>query len=139
TLLGERLVRDGDGYRLSVEPDRLDAGRLERLALEGREALAAGDPKRAADVLHEALTLWRGRPLSGMSEPFAAAAAARLEGLHLEALEDRIEAELTLGCHRPLIPELETLVAEHPYRERLRAQLMLALYRSGRQAEALQA
>jgi YVTN family beta-propeller protein len=137
--LGERLVREADGYRLEVEPDRVDADRLERLAREGREALAADDPQRAAELLREALALWRGPPLSGLSEPFALAAAGRLEEVRVAACEDRIDAELALGEGRSLVPELESLVAEHPYRERLRRQLMLALYRSGRQADALQA
>ena len=85
-----------------------------------------------------ALALWRGPPLSDFaSEPFAQGEIARLEELRLAALEERIEADLALGRHAELVPELEALVREHPLRERLRAQLMLALYRSGRQAEAL--
>jgi YVTN family beta-propeller protein len=138
-LLGEHLARDADGYTLRIDPDRLDARRFECLAVEGREALAAGDPERAAKLLRDALALWRGTPLAGLSEPFAAAAAARLEESRLAGLEDRIEADLELGRHRQLVAELESLVAGQPYRERLRAQLMLALYRSGRQADALNA
>lgn len=138
-LLGERLARDVDGYTLRVDPDRFDARRFELLAGEGREALAEGNVPLAAERLREALALWHGPPLSGLSEPFASAAAGRLEEERLSALEDRIEADLELGRHGLLVAELESLVAEHPYRERLRAQLMLALYRAGRQAEALEA
>src|SRR6266536_458882 len=97
-----------------------------------------GDAERAADRLRQALALWRGPALADLeSERFAIAAAARLEERRLSALEQRLEADLALARHRELVGELETLVAEHPYRERPRAQLMLALYRSGRQAEAL--
>ena len=97
-------------------------------------------PERAAEALRSALALWRGPPLSDFaSEPFAQGEIARLEELRLAALEERIEADLALGRHAELVSELEALVREHPLRERLRAQLMLALYRSGRQAEALAA
>jgi ATP-dependent Clp protease ATP-binding subunit ClpA/DNA-binding winged helix-turn-helix (wHTH) protein len=137
---GGWLVRDAYGYRLRVEPDQLDANRFERLAREGSEALAAGKAELAAMRVRQALALWRGPPLADLqSERFAITAAARLDEQRVSALEQRLEADLALGRHRQLIGELETLVAEHPYRERLRAQLMLALYRSGRQAEALDA
>src|SRR6266540_5820622 len=137
---GALLVREAHGYRLRVEPDRLDATRFASLVGEGREALAAGEAERAADRLRRALALWRGPAMADLeSERFAIAAAARLEEERVGALEQRLEADLALARHRELVGELETLVAEHPYRERLRAQLMLALYRSGRQAEALQA
>jgi DNA-binding SARP family transcriptional activator len=137
---GGLLVRDAYGYRLRVEPDQLDANRFERLAREGSEALAAGKAELAAMRVRQALALWRGPPLADLqSERFAITAAARLDEQRVSALEQRLEADLALGRHRQLIGELETLVAEHPYRERLRAQLMLALYRSGRQAEALDA
>ena len=125
---------------LELEPEQLDLDRFERLLGEGRELLAAGEAERAAEALRAALALWRGPPLSDFeSEPFAHGEIARLEELHLAALEERIEADLALGRHADLVPELEALVREHPLRERLRAQLMLALYRSGRQAEALDA
>ncbi len=134
------LVRERYGYRLLVKAEQLDANRFERLAGEGSEALAAGKPGLAAERLRQALALWRGAALADLqSERFAIAAAARLEGERVAALELRLEADLALGGHRQLIRELETLVAEHPFRERLRAQLMLALYRSGRQVEALRA
>jgi DNA-binding SARP family transcriptional activator len=135
---GGALVREGYGYRLRVEPEELDANRFDRLAGDGSEALAAGRAELAADYLRQALALWRGPALADLqSERFAISAGARLEEERVSALEQRLEADLTLGRHRQLISELETLVAEHPYRERLRAQLMLALYRAGRQAEAL--
>ncbi|MFL6021317.1 MAG: BTAD domain-containing putative transcriptional regulator [Gaiellaceae bacterium] len=128
----------GNGYALRVEHDELDRDRFERGLAEGRAALAAGANADAARRLRDALALWRGSPLTDFTyERFAQDEIARLEELHTAAIEDRIEAELRLGEHAELIPELETLVARHPVRERLRAQLMLALYRVGRQAEAL--
>ena len=137
---GSALVRERYGYRLRVEPEQLDANRFERLAGEGSEALATGKVELAAERLRQALALWRGSALADLqSERFAIAAAARLEEERVAALEQRLEADLVLGRHQQLIHELEVLVAEHPYRERLHAQLMLALYRSGRQVEALRA
>ena len=134
----DRLVTRPPGYELRVEDGELDLDRFERLAREGREQLAAGDSKGAAKRLAEALELWRGTPLAEFSEPFARDAGARLEDARLAAIEERIEADLALGRHTRLIPELEELVAREPLRERPRAQLMLALYRSGRQADALE-
>jgi DNA-binding SARP family transcriptional activator/pimeloyl-ACP methyl ester carboxylesterase len=137
---GGALVRERYGYRLRVKAEQLDANRFEHLAGEGSEALAAGKSALAADRLRQALALWRGPALADLqSERFAITAAARLEEERVAALEQRLEADLALDRHRQLIHELKVLVAEHPYRERLRAQLMLALYRSGRQAEALHA
>ncbi len=134
------IVTRGGGYLVRVGPGELDLSRFERLVEEGSEALADGAPERALERLREALGLWRGPPLAEFAyEPFAQEEIARLEELHLSALELRIEAALALGEHARLIGELETLVKRHPFRERLRAQLMLALYRSGRQAEALDA
>jgi YVTN family beta-propeller protein len=134
------VVTRGGGYLIRVEPGELDLERFERMLEEGSVALADRDPERALELLREALALWRGPPLAEFAyEPFAQQEIARLEELHLTALEQRIDAELTLGRHAQLIAELETLVKRQPFRERLRAQLMLALYRSGRQAEALQA
>ena len=132
-----RLQTRAPGYVLEVREDELDLGRFERLLAEGREALSRGDPARAAELLREALALWRGVALAEFAEPFARHETARLEEEHLVALEWRIEADLELGRHGDLVGELETLTARHPLRERLRAQHMLALYRSGRQAEAL--
>jgi YVTN family beta-propeller protein len=124
------------GYMLNVEAGALD---LDRFTALRAQAEATDDEERRAALLREALELWRDAPLADLSdEPFAASAVARLEEQRLEALEQRIEADLSLGRHGLLVPELEALVAEHPYRERLHAQLMLALYRSGRQAEALE-
>jgi predicted ATPase/DNA-binding SARP family transcriptional activator len=127
------------GYRLAVDPDDVDAHRFERLVGEGRQALTTGDPTRAAGLLREALALWRGPALADVTDaPFAEAQAARLETLRVTAVEDRVEAELALGEHRRLAAELPGMVAVHPLRERLRGQLMRALYAGGRQAEALE-
>jgi predicted ATPase/DNA-binding SARP family transcriptional activator len=130
----EAIVTSPAGYRLDLERDRLDAHRFERLLAEARSAA----PAVAADRLREALALWRGPPLVDFAfEPWAQAEIGRLEELHLDGLQDRIEADLALGRSAELVAELEALVAEHPLRERLHGQLMLALYRSGRQADAL--
>jgi DNA-binding SARP family transcriptional activator len=130
----------GNGYALALEPDELDRDRFERGLAEGRAALSGGDAAEAAERLRAALTLWRGFPLSDFAyERFAQDEITRLDEVHVAGLEDRIEADLALGRHTELVSELEALVARHPVRERLRGQLMLALYRSGRQAEALAA
>jgi peptide/nickel transport system substrate-binding protein len=134
----ERLITQAAGYRLRVDPDELDLDRFERLAADGRDALAAGDADLAAAGLREALLLWRGPPLADVADGhFLEQERARLEDLRLGALEERIEAELALGGGPALLDELQALVRQHPLRERPSAQLMLALYRSGRQAEAL--
>jgi DNA-binding SARP family transcriptional activator len=134
------IVTRGHGYQLELEPERLDAYRFERLAAEGKSEFAAGRPERAVRALAQALSLWRGSPLEDLAqELFAQREIARLEEKRLAALEQLIEARLALGAHAELVGELEALIADHPYRERLRAQLMLALYRSERQADALQA
>ena len=136
----DRIVTRAPGYVLELEHDELDLGRFERLVEEGREALTAQDAAAAADRLCAALALWRGPALGELAdERFARSEALRLEESRLAALEERIEADLALGRHAALIGELEAYVAEEPLRERPRAQLMLALYRSGRQAEALAA
>jgi DNA-binding SARP family transcriptional activator len=128
------------GYGLRLEPEELDRDRFERLLAEGRAALETGEHAEALDQFRRALALWRGAPLSDLSyESFAQDEIKRLDELHVAALEDRIEAELALGHHDELVPELEALVTRYPQRERLRGQLMLALYRAGRQAEALEA
>jgi len=133
-----RLVARAPGYLLRVEPGELDLELFERLLTEGRETLAAGDARAAAACLRAAEAFWRGRPLADLEfEPFARVEVERLEELRLTALEERIDAELALGGQRALVAELEAVSAEHPYRERFRAQLMLALYRCGRQAEGL--
>jgi DNA-binding SARP family transcriptional activator len=136
----ETLRTLGGAYELRVAPDELDRDRFERRLADGRAALAAGDNAEAAEQLRGALSLWRGSPLSEFSyERFAQDEITRLDELHVGAVEDRIEADLALGLHGELVPELETLVTRNPLRERLRGQLMLALYRAGRQAEALEA
>jgi DNA-binding SARP family transcriptional activator len=123
------------GYRLRAERDEHDLGRFETLVERARDE---GDPRRRAALLSEALSLWRGAPLAEFrEEPFARVATRRLAELRLGALEQRIEAELELGEHARLVTELEELVEQEPLREWPRRQLMLALYRSGRQAEAL--
>jgi DNA-binding SARP family transcriptional activator len=127
----------GQDYVLTVTPEQLDVSRFERLVSEAREADSA---EERATILREALELWRGPALVDLAyEPFAAGETQRLEELRLVARKDLIDAELELGRHVELVPELEALVAEHPFRERLRGQLMLALYRCGRQADALAA
>jgi DNA-binding SARP family transcriptional activator/DNA-binding beta-propeller fold protein YncE len=135
--VGPLLTRD-HGYLLRVEPEQLDLDRFRRLLEEGRHALADGNAETAARTLREALDLWRGPPLADLAyESFAQPEIRGLEELRLAAVEDRIDADLALGRHADLLAELEAVVAKHPLRERLRGQLMLALYRCGRQAEAL--
>jgi DNA-binding SARP family transcriptional activator len=130
------LLTRAPGYLIRVEPGALDLDRFEALRREAREA----EPEIAADKLREALALFRGRPLADLAdERFAQGEIGRLEELRLAAVEERIEAELQLGLHAELAGELEALVAEHPVREHLCRQRMLALYRCGRQAEALEA
>jgi DNA-binding SARP family transcriptional activator len=135
--LGDRrLVTHPPGYVLRVEPAALDLARFEQLLGEARRVA----PESAARKLHQALALWRGPALADLAyESFAQAEIARLEELRLAALDQRIDADLATGRHAELVGELEALVAQHPLHERLRCQLMLALYRSGRQAEALDA
>ena len=126
------------GYVVRVEPEQLDLHRFERLVDEGRSLLARRLAADAAERLRDALSLWRGPALADFAyEAFAQAAIGRLDEIRLAAVELRIDADLVLGRHDELIGELEALVAEHPLRERLRTSLMTALYRSGRQAEAL--
>ena len=132
-----RLHTRQPGYMLEVREDELDVARFERALANARSALAQGDPESATELLDHALALWRGSALAEFSEPFARHEGARLEELRLAAVELRIEAELALGHQRDVVGELETLIAQHPLRERLRSQHMLALYRSGRHAEAL--
>jgi len=135
----DRVLTRSPGYSLRVDDGELDLDRFEQLVREGREQLGAGEPKTAARLLEEALGLWRGPALAEFrSQAFAEEAGARLEESRLAAVEERIEADLALGRHARLVSELEELVARHPLRERLRAQLMLALYQSGRQTEALE-
>ncbi|RPF25500.1 putative ATPase [Streptomyces sp. Ag109_G2-6] len=142
--LGPAVIeRAGAGYRAAVDPEDVDAGRFERLAREGRAALAADDPVRAVELLRGALELWRGRALADLAHltegDTARTASARLEELRLGAVEDRIEADLRLGGHREAVAELRELTARHPLRERLAALLIRALSAEGGQAEALAA
>ena len=136
----ELLLTRPPGYTLRTEPDELDADRFERLLIEGRRAGEAKDHPAAARRLHEALALWRGPALADFTyDPFAQAEIARLEELRLNAVGERVEADLALGKAADLVGELEALIRDNPLRESLRGQLMLALYRSGRQADALEA
>lgn len=142
TVLGDDapIVGRGAGYAIDVAADQLDARRFAHLVQEGQAALARNASRRAADRLRAALELWHGRALAGVADDGSLRAAAeRLEELRLLALEDRIDAELRLGDSAVLVDEIEALVDEHPYRERLWRHLMLALYRAERQADALAA
>jgi DNA-binding SARP family transcriptional activator len=131
---GETIITREPGYLIRVEPDELDLFRFERLVAEAEQA----SPDKAARLLRDALALWRGPPLADLAgESFAQPEIRRLEEVRLAVLEQRLEADLALGHHARLVAELEGLVRQHPFRERLRAALMRALYGAGRQAEAL--
>jgi DNA-binding SARP family transcriptional activator len=134
-----RLETHGSAYRLSVQPGERDVDRFEELMASGRANIET-DPEAAAEKFREALALWRGPALSDLAyEQFAQAEIARLEERRWAAFEARVEADLALGRHVDVVAELEAVVAEQPLREHLHGQLMLALYRCGRQAEALEA
>jgi DNA-binding SARP family transcriptional activator len=139
-LLGaEAIETRAPGYLLRVAPNCLDLERFEQWTERAAHALARGDHDAGLDQLRAALGLWRGAPLADLAyEPFAQTAIARLDELRLTAIEQRLEVELALGRHARVLPELEGLAWDHPLRERLRGLLMLALYRSGRQPEALE-
>ena len=139
--LGDDVVTTTSaGYRLRVRPGELDADRFEELVEHGRRSLAAGQAEEAAAVLREAEAMWHGRPLADVADvPCASSAIARLEEAQAAAIEDRVEAEAAAGRHSELVSDLRQLVARYPTRERLAGQLMLALYRCGRQADALEA
>ncbi|HEX6467973.1 MAG TPA: BTAD domain-containing putative transcriptional regulator [Streptosporangiaceae bacterium] len=136
----DRIAWIAPGYTLTVYPGELDAHRFAELVGQGGRARDAGDLPRAAALLCEALRLWRGSPYEGLTEECLPLRdeAARLDELRLTALQERLAIDLDLNRHADLVPELRALIAEHPLRERFRAQLMVALYRSDRQAEALQ-
>jgi ABC-type transport system substrate-binding protein/DNA-binding SARP family transcriptional activator/streptogramin lyase len=135
---GNALIRRGRGYLLCVEEGALDLVRFEQRITAGQQALAEERPEAAVGLLNDGLGLWRGEPLAEFADQaFAAAELGRLKERRLAALEARVEADLALGHEATVIGDLESLVNENPYRERFRAQLMLALYRAGRQAEAL--
>lgn len=132
------LVTHAPGYQLKVDPDDVDMYQFRRLVHNGREALGAGSPARGAHLLREALGLWRGRALADLVESGSAwSELSAIEDERLTALEDCFDAELQCGRHREITPELEVLTAAEPLRERLCIQFMLALYRSGRQVDAL--
>ena len=132
------LITRAGGYLLDIKAIDIDVGRFQALVGEAHGASQRGDPRGAAESLRDALALWRGPALSDFAyEPFAQGEIARLDEARLVALENRIDAELELGEHALLVGELEALVLEHPLRERMHGQLMLALYRAGRQADAL--
>jgi DNA-binding SARP family transcriptional activator len=134
----EVLATTPIGYQLRVRPGELDAERFERLLARGQDALSGGRPEQAGETLREALDLWRGTPLADFAfATFAQPEIARLEELRLTALELRVEADLAAGRHAQLVPELQQLCLDHPTRERLAGHLVLALYRCGRQADAL--
>ncbi len=136
----ERIETHGVGYSVRTEPGELDLERFEQLVDRGRRALEGDRPADAADDLRRALELWLGPPLADLDgEPIAALHTGRLDELRLQAIELRNDAELALGRHDAVLAELESLIAEHPYRERLREQHILGLYRSGRQKDALDA
>ena len=135
---GAMLAGEAAGYCLRVQPGESDVDTFEHLLVDGRRQLEEGEPRRAGATLREALALWRGEPFADVAfEDFAQPEIARLRELRLGAIEDRVEADLAIGRHHELIPELERLVSEQPLREALRAQLMIALFRAGRQARAL--
>jgi DNA-binding SARP family transcriptional activator len=139
-LAEDIVVTHGHGYELRLDPERVDAHRFAAGLAQGRSELAAGRPERAAAALEAALALWRGPPLDDLAyEPWAQREIARLQDQRVAAHEQLVEARLALGRHAEVLGELETLIAAHPYREGLRRQLMLALYRCDRQADALQA
>ncbi|MEY2569807.1 MAG: hypothetical protein QOE63_157, partial [Acidimicrobiaceae bacterium] len=132
------IAMRGDGYALELPVEAIDVQRFEQLVAAGRAAVADGDLDHAVAVLAEADSLWRGDPLADFTyEDFALAAIARLSELRVAAVEERLDIELQLGRHQGVIVQLEELVAAHPLRERLRGLLMIALYRAGRQADAL--
>jgi DNA-binding SARP family transcriptional activator len=137
-LGAESIVAAPDGYALAGAT--VDALQFEELLARARSAGRAGDAGQAADLVTRALALWRGRPLQGLPDsPWVGAEAARLEALRTDALEEQFEAALALGEHTEVVGRIRQVLAEHPFRERLWEQLMLSLYRSGRQAEALEA
>jgi len=137
---GGEITSRGGGYLLAADPEAVDVNRFERMVESGQRTLAGGRYAEAIAELRAALELWRGRPLEGLEDyAFASAEAERLEDVRLGALEARFEAELALGRHQPVIGELRALANAHPARETLRYELMLALYRNGRQADALAA
>ncbi|MHC9296664.1 AfsR/SARP family transcriptional regulator [Mycobacterium sp. LTG2003] len=139
-LSGDRLITDHNGYRLNLGSDLVDIREFESLVREGRRLLAADDDVAAARVLERSLRLWRGAPLADFrDQPFVHHEVHRLQALRADAVEARFDAQLGMGRNWELIAQLESEVAAHPLREKLWAQLMLAMYRAGRRADALHA
>ena len=135
--VGDIIVREGNAYRIEVDPENFDVSRFEDLLYRAR-AVVGIRPRQGAEMIREGLSLWRGDPFSGLTDcPKIHDEAVRLEEVRIGAIEDCIDAELEIGEHAALVSPLETLVATHPFRERLIGQLMIALFRSGRQIEAL--
>ncbi|MEW9553883.1 BTAD domain-containing putative transcriptional regulator [Nonomuraea sp. NPDC050783] len=133
------IVHRSTGYQLTVPREAVDAWRFENLVQQGRAAIRAGNDPKGGELLRDALDMWRGHALSGLSDiALLHRQATRLEEQRLSALADRVEADLRLRRHTDLVAELSDLVREHPLREKFRAQLMIALYRSDRQADALE-
>jgi DNA-binding SARP family transcriptional activator len=135
----DRVETRGSAYRVRLQPEELDLSRFENLLERGRRALAGGGFAEAEELLRAALELWRGEPLADLGESPVRATAAGLVELRLQALELWVDARLELGEHDAVIPLLEELIRDEPYRERLREQQIMALYRSGRQQDALDA
>ena len=133
------IVTSDGGYTLDIAPERVDAARFERALDTGRRLLAATSPQRASSLLSEALAEWRGPALAGVEVPFARAAAARWDEMRVQCSELHADAELRLGRHDAVVARLEELAVAHPLREELCAHLMIALYRCGRQTDALAA
>lgn len=137
--LGDKvdIRRSPHGYKMDISSQRFDLHEFEQLSRQGREALGRGDYEQAAKLLHRGLAYWRGPALTDVTDNLASVELHRLEEARMVALESRIEADLALGWHRQLVPELTALAAEHPLRESLQAKLMIALYRNDRQSDAL--
>jgi DNA-binding SARP family transcriptional activator len=135
--VGDIIFREGNAYRIEVAPENFDVSRFEDLLYRAR-AIIGTQPRQGAEMIREGLSLWRGDPYSGLTDcrPIHDE-AVRLEEVKLGAIEDCVDAELEIGEHATLVPPLESLVATHPFRERLIGQLMIALFRCGRQIEAL--
>jgi DNA-binding SARP family transcriptional activator len=136
-LAAEAMTRGPAGYQLRIAPAQLDRDRFEELVARGRSEMAMGRPAEAVALLRQADALWRGPALAGLCDGVLAAEVLRLEELRLQAIEDRMEAELTIGRHERVLPELTALAWDHPGRDRLQGGLMLALYRAGRVGDAL--
>ena len=135
--MGDIIVRESSAYRIEIDPKNSDVARFEDHLYRAR-AILQSEPRQAAEMIREGLSLWRGDPYLGLTDcPPIHDEAVRLQEVRLGAIEDCVDAELEIGEHAGLVSPLESLVASHPFRERLIGQLMVALSRSGRQIEAL--